>query len=87
MSLMDRLNSWCHSRAKCSCWFDGDWGECCEMHDKLYYNPKTHSRAWVDRAFRKCIARRNKAMAWIMWFGVRCFGWIWWNKFRAKEGK
>jgi hypothetical protein len=63
----------------CSLWFDGDWVECCVLHDLAYWRGGTSAkRQKADRALEQCVAARGyTAMAGIMFAGVRVGG-VWW---------
>lgn len=61
-----------------------DWSRACRVHDWLYRDfrltPAPLSRAQADRLLREGVADLDApVMAWIMWAGVRVFGWIAWN--------
>ena len=58
---------------------DGPWKGCCHDHN-VAYAART-DRADADRALRKCVkANGHPVIAWIMWLGVRLFGWIFWGR-------
>ena len=63
----------------CSLWFDGDWLECCVLHDLAYWRGGTRQeRQKADRALERCVAARgHTAAAGIMYAGVRVGG-VWW---------
>jgi len=63
----------------CSLWFDGDWVECCVLHDLAYWRGGTSGeRQKADRVLKQCVAERsNTATAAIMYAGVRAGG-VWW---------
>jgi hypothetical protein len=63
----------------CSLWFDGDWVECCVLHDLAYWRGGTsEERQKADRALEQCVAARGHiATAGIMYAGVRVGG-AWW---------
>ncbi len=63
----------------CSLWFDGDWLECCVVHDLAYWRGGIREeRQKADRALKQCVADRGyPAMAGIMVAGVRVGG-VWW---------
>ena len=71
----------------CSLWFDGDWVECCVLHDLAYWRGGTSKeRQEADRALEQCvIKRRHPAMAPIMFAAVRAFG-VWWLPTRFRWG-
>jgi hypothetical protein len=60
----------------CSCVPDFDFGDCCDMHDYLYWRGgKWGARAKADELLRQCIVKRgHPVLAWIYWVGVRLFG-------------
>lgn len=54
------------------------WVECCNEHDRDYYEQKI-SRAAADRKFRRCMQTRSRLgalspVAFWRWCGVRVFG-------------
>ena len=63
----------------CSCWFDGDWVECCVEHDLIYWMGGTRSeREKADDELMKCVtAKGHPVMARLMYVGVRAGG-VWW---------
>lgn len=69
------LNKLCN-RNKCTCWFDGNWGECCEVHDIDYiHNPDNITRLEADKKLFNCVRKNGGIiMASIMFVGVRAFG-------------
>ena len=67
----------------CSLWPDRsddgkDWGSCCEQHDECYSaGGDAASRKKCDKALKKCLKKKaGPVMAWIMYAGVRSFGWL-----------
>ena len=74
---------------KCTCWFDGWWGDCCLAHDSAYADGKPKFKADIE-LFR-CVAnsgyntRTNIAsvlIAILMLAGVSIFGWLFYKKRR-----
>jgi hypothetical protein len=63
----------------CSLWFDGDWVECCVVHDLAYWRGGTREeRQKADRELEQCVADRGyTATAKIMYAWVRVGG-VWW---------
>lgn len=62
----------------CTFWPDQNFKACCAQHDDLYRSGRT-SRAAADRQLRECIKRKgHPVQAWIVWAGVRLFGWVRW---------
>ena len=63
----------------CSLWFDGDWVECCVLHDLAYWRGGTsEERKKADRKLEQCLSDRGyTVMAGIMYAGVRVGG-VWW---------
>lgn len=59
----------------CTCWFDGNWKHCCDFHDRRYANQRL-TRYQADKLLYRCVAKKSKPMALIMFIGVRLFGWI-----------
>jgi len=70
----------------CSFFPDGDYFSCCEKHDLDYaYSP---SRSHSDLELRKCITRDgHPVLAWIIWLGVRLFGYPFWLLAKYKVRK
>ena len=79
------------NKNKCTCWFDGwfgkSWAEFCEKHDKRYMTPfgKDMTRLECDKELKEGVASVAPSMAWVMFIGVRCFGWYWWKKFEGNR--
>ena len=66
----------------CSRFPDGDYRECCVVHDvKYYYGGSRQERSQADNELRKCVAAKpgfgHKPLSIMMWFGVRAFGVSW----------
>lgn len=57
---------------------DGDWVECCELHDELYAVGGTREcRRNADMVLRRCIeAKGHPHVARIYYYGLRVFGWM-----------
>ena len=51
------------------------------VHDYLYTSQNWRTRAWSDMAFRALLIQDCTPAwkAWIMWLGVRVFGWRYWR--------
>lgn len=64
----------------CTHWPDLNYASCCEAHDAAYdAGGSAEDRARADAALRECVRRhRGLFMAWLMWAGVRTFGWRHW---------
>jgi hypothetical protein len=63
----------------CTLFPEGSYTSCCENHDAAY--GAGYDRAKADRDLRDCvIACGRPHLAWIMWAGVRAFGWVFWKK-------
>ncbi len=59
---------------------EGNWAECCAMHDRRYSNMRI-TRRQADTLLYRCIKRKkNKYIASIYYIGVRAFGWYFYNK-------
>ena len=72
----------------CSMWPDGDYLECCEAHDRLYWmgGSLAEKRA-ADEQLRLCVAAKgHRFVAWMMRFGVSFGGWIPSPRFRWGYG-
>lgn len=55
---------------------------CCREHDRAY-EAQDVSRSAADLALFVCIGRQGRpTRAWLYWFGLRLFGWIWWRRAR-----
>lgn len=64
----------------CTLWPEGTWTHCCAMHDRRYAN-KRLTRKQADELLFRCVQKKsNTAMAYIMYAGVRAFGWWWYDK-------
>jgi hypothetical protein len=73
------LHTWLGEQ--CSFAPDFDIGECCAVHDMAYQSGGSAFQRWLaDREFRDCIrAEGRPIIAWIYYWGVRWFGWIFFN--------
>ena len=91
--------SFCEYGQACTCWFDRcckwDWSWCCTFHDRRYENTRLN-RSQADELLRRCVKRKTSSsvFAFIMWLGVRLFGWTRYNSkvksvqfLKTKEGK
>lgn len=64
----------------CTFWIEGNWTECCSLHDRRYENRRL-TRKQADELLFRCVKRKsNRVMASIMYIGVRAFGWYWYDK-------
>ncbi|MDD3443204.1 MAG: hypothetical protein PHW89_08070 [Sulfurimonas denitrificans] len=64
----------------CTLWFEGTWTHCCAMHDRRYAN-KRLTRKQADELLFRCVKRQsNIIMAYVMYAGVRAFGWYYYDK-------
>ncbi len=67
-------------RNHCTLFPEGPWSGCCAQHDKDYTDGVL-TRRTADALLRECVANRGyRKTAWLMWFGVRMLGWIWYRK-------
>jgi hypothetical protein len=59
---------------------DGTYHEAAIIHDYLY--SVSVPRWLADALFRFTLEGLGVSLwkRWLMWFGVRCGGWIWWRK-------
>ena len=53
---------------------------CCEQHDRAYSAGSLATRADADRALYDCIACERPKFAWVVWAGVRTFGWLFYKR-------
>ena len=59
---------------------DGNWGECCKLHDRRYANNRL-TRYQADKLLYRCIKRKSNSMVASVYFiGVRAFGWYYYYK-------
>jgi hypothetical protein len=79
--------TWCERGQRCSCWFDGwfgkDWSSACKLHDWRYMTSYGFgwTRKQADAELRKNVAKAGApVMAWVIYVGVRLFGWYFWDK-------
>ncbi len=64
----------------CTLFPDGSWAECCARHDRRYDN-KRITREQADELLFRCVVRKsNKVVAYIVYAGVRAFGWYYYDK-------
>lgn len=68
-----------HKFDGCSMFPDGDYGECCEAHDRDYFIGGTSAeRKASDKRLRDCVrAKGHKYIAPLMYLGVRIGGVSW----------
>lgn len=61
----------------CSLFPEGKQTSCCNSHDMSYLFASCRRKA--DKELRECVIKCNKPItAWIMWIGVRLFGYPFW---------
>lgn len=71
----------------CTGYFDGSWSYCCKMHDRRYAN-KRLNRSQADELLFRCVKRKSNIVnAYIMWAGVRLFGWHFYKKAKKEYNK
>ncbi len=60
----------------CSWFPDGNWRDCCQMHDYAYWcGGSAADRETADESLRECVAeKRTPALGALMWLGVRAGG-------------
>jgi hypothetical protein len=79
------------NKNKCTCWFDNlwnwDWSECCEQHDNDIINGLTSGWLEANNKLFKCVAKRCKIMAILMYIGVTPMGAIFWYLYRSGKIK
>jgi hypothetical protein len=63
----------------CTLFPDCIWKDCCYVHDLNYVRQKI-TRLEADKMLLSCVKERCKAVAYIMYAGVRLFGLYFWNK-------
>ncbi len=72
-------------------WFGGKYRDCCEKHDKAYFNNKGwRSRLKADNGLFKCVANLGVPYIYtapIMWVGVRIFGSSWFPIHKKRKVK
>jgi 23S rRNA U2552 (ribose-2'-O)-methylase RlmE/FtsJ len=82
MQVKVKLKNFCHKNAS-TCFVDRccgvDWTECAVKHDLNYIRQKI-TRKEADKRLLSCVKERCKVVAYIMYTGVRLFGWYFWNK-------
>lgn len=78
---------WLHDWMGGYCTFapDLDIGECCRLHDIAYQvGGSEWDRYSADIQFRLCILREGRpVVAEIYYWGVRTFGWLFFNYYRS----
>lgn len=69
----------------CTFFPEGEWTSCCANHDAAY--GVGYDRAKADADLRKCVVRCHRPItAWVMWLGVRAFGWyLYWLARRKND--
>lgn len=68
----------------CTMFPEGNWQRCCTRHD-IDYTRQEMSRKEADKELLSCVKERCKVVAYIMYAGVRLFGWYFWNKQKDKR--
>lgn len=63
----------------CSMFPDGDYRDCCVVHDNAYFAGGSWTMRWrADKRLFECVAGKpglqHKFIAPVMWLGVRVFG-------------
>ena len=53
---------------------------CCERHDKDYAAGSGITRKQADDTLYTCIAIERPNFAYMVWAGVRLFGWLFYHK-------
>lgn len=78
MHLMRLIRAkWRNVTRGCTLFPEGDYTPCCDEHDVRYTFGK--DRRMADRELRECIkGKRHPALAWLVWIGVRLFGYPFW---------
>ena len=63
----------------CSCWWDGDWVDCCVRHDLVYWmGGASEERKQADLELMKCLeGKGHSVIGRMMYMGVRVGG-VWW---------
>jgi len=63
----------------CSAWPDWDYGDCCVVHDQIYWDGGSRDkRLQADIDLKHCVADKNSAfMGQVMYMGVRVGGHPW----------
>lgn len=71
----------------CSFWPDGDYVECCDAHDRVYFRGGTKAeRKAADKQLRACVrAKGHKYISVFMYWGVRIGG-VPWLPLRSRWG-
>ena len=67
----------------CTLFPEGNWSECCARHDRRYEN-KRLNRSQADRLLYRCVSKKSKVVAFIMYVGVRTIGWYFYKKANKK---
>jgi len=63
----------------CTLFPDGTWSSCCARHDRRYEN-KRLTKYQADKLLYRCVAKKNKLIASVMFLGVTLFGHYWYKK-------
>lgn len=78
---------WLYATRGCTLFPDGNYGGCCEAHDEAY-RTQTGTRRAADEALAECIAAKGRPLvAFVVYYGVRAFGWMRWYWIRAANRK
>lgn len=69
----------------CTFFPEGEYTSCCENHDAAY--GVGYDRRKADQDLRDCIKRCGWPItAWIVWLGVRIFGYPFWLRAKRRYG-
>ena len=71
--MLNFFKKFCSSEG-CTCFFNGNWKECCDMHDKRY-EKKGITRLQADILLYRCVNKKNRFVAPFIFIGVRIGGW------------
>lgn len=66
---------------------DPPWEGCCDQHDIAYsQGGDADDRRRADLQLRFCVDQNgHRYWAWVMWVGVRLFGWAYWNAIKREQ--
>jgi len=68
----------------CTGWFDGNYGHCCAAHDDSYIILREKSKFQYDLGLFKCVWKKNKFQAVVMFIGLTVIpiSYYYWFKYK-----
>ena len=75
------------SHKGCTCFPDMNHFSCCDAHDTCYARQQK-SRLECDKKLQECVCHKSgNIIGYLMYNGVRLFGWLFWLRVTYKKSK